>query len=224
MKKLISLLLAVVMVLSLSTVAFAATSPAKQPGGTDAPSNTITHWLRGHTHPGTRIVDPADFNAEEKSKMDEYIEQAQQDGYLVKSWFIVYVGPDDDVVSVGIWKRASDLVFANGSEIIFAGGASKSPLWCQILADVLGLPVKVPVVKEATALGAAILAGYGVGIYDSIEHGAERCVKWDKAFQPNMENHKIYEELYPVWRKVYDAQLALSDAHVTRYMWSAPGV
>ncbi|MBQ3701719.1 MAG: autoinducer-2 kinase [Oscillospiraceae bacterium] len=109
-------------------------------------------------------------------------------------------------------------------EIIFAGGASKSPLWCQILADVLGLPVKVPAVKEATALGAAILAGYGVGLYDSIEQGAERCVKWDRAFSPNMENHKVYEELYPVWRKVYDAQLALSDAHVTRYMWSAPGI
>ena len=109
-------------------------------------------------------------------------------------------------------------------EIIFAGGASKSPLWCQILADVLGLPVKVPAVKEATALGAAILAGYGVGLYDSIEEGAKRCVKWDRSFEPNMENHRVYEELYPVWRKVYEAQLALSDAHVTRYMWSAPGV
>ena len=47
-------------------------------------------------------------------------------------------------------------------ELIFAGGAAKSPLWCQIVADVTGKPVKVPVVKEATALGAAILAGYGV--------------------------------------------------------------
>ena len=110
------------------------------------------------------------------------------------------------------------------SEIIFAGGASKSDLWCQILSDVLGLPVKVPVVREATALGAAILAGYGVGVYGSIAQGAERCVKWDKVFSPNAENHRVYEELYPVWRKVYAAQLALSDEHVTRYMWSAPGV
>ena len=63
------------------------------------------------------------------------------------------------------------------SEIIFAGGASKSPLWSQILADVLGMPVRVPVVKEATALGAAIIAGYGVGLYSSIEEGAKRTVK-----------------------------------------------
>ena len=50
------------------------------------------------------------------------------------------------------------------SEVIFASGASKSPLWSQILADVLGIPVKVPAVKEATALGAALIAGYGAGI------------------------------------------------------------
>lgn len=110
------------------------------------------------------------------------------------------------------------------SEIIFANGASKSPLWCQILSDVLGLPVKVPVVKEATALGAAILAGYGVGIYSSVTDGAKQCVKWDKVYTPNMENHKVYEEMYPVWRTVYEDQLALSDKHITRYMWSAPGI
>ena len=43
------------------------------------------------------------------------------------------------------------------SEVIFAGGAAKGKLWPQILSDVLGIPVKVPVVKEATALGTAIL-------------------------------------------------------------------
>ena len=48
----------------------------------------------------------------------------------------------------------------------------------------LGMPVRVPVVKEATALGAAIIAGYGVGLYSSIEEGAKRTVKWDKVFYP----------------------------------------
>lgn len=109
-------------------------------------------------------------------------------------------------------------------EIIFAGGASKSPLWSQILADVLGLPVKVPVVKEATALGAAILAGYGVGLYSSIEEGAKRTVKWDTVFEPNMENHKVYEELYANWRKVYAAQLDLVNEGLTKPMWIAPGL
>ena len=110
------------------------------------------------------------------------------------------------------------------SEVIFAGGAAKSPLWSQILADVLGMPVKVPLVKEATALGAAILAGYGAGLYKSIEEGAARTVKWDRIFQPNMENHKTYEEAYKTWRKMYDAQLALVNEGITRPMWIAPGL
>ena len=110
------------------------------------------------------------------------------------------------------------------SEVIFAGGASKSPLWSQILADVLGMPVKVPVVKEATALGAAILAGYGVGIYPSIEEGAKRTVQWDQVFVPNMENHAVYNELYVTWRKIYAAQLELVNEGITKPMWTAPGL
>lgn len=127
-----------------------------------------------------------------------------------------------------ITKGHMDLVYeATGnrpSEVVFAGGASKGDIWCQIVSDVLGLPVKVPVVKEATALGAAILAGYGVGIYKDFSEASRRLVKWAKVYEPNMENHAVYEEMYATWRKVYDAQLALSDEGITRYMWVAPGL
>lgn len=109
-------------------------------------------------------------------------------------------------------------------EIIFAGGASKSPLWCQILSDVLGLPVKVPVVKEATALGAAILAGYGIGIFENISTTARNLVKWDRTYNPDMENNKIYKEQYAVWREAYAAQLVLCDRKLTKNMWIAPGL
>lgn len=110
------------------------------------------------------------------------------------------------------------------SEIVFAGGASKGDLWCQILSDVLGLPVKVPVVKEATALGAAIMAGYGAGVYPNISETARSLVRWDKTFTPNPEAHAVYEEMYPVWRKVYAEQLKLADDRLTAYMWAAPGL
>lgn len=110
------------------------------------------------------------------------------------------------------------------SEIVFAGGASKGDIWCQILADVLGLPVKVPVVKEATALGAAILAGYGVGVFPDISGTARRLVKWDKTFTPNAQNHQVYERMYGPWREMYKAQLKLADDRVTRFMWAAPGL
>lgn len=110
------------------------------------------------------------------------------------------------------------------TEIVFAGGASKSALWCQIVSDVLGVPVKVPVVKEATALGAAILAGYGVGVYDDLSAAARRLVKWDRVFTPNEENHRVYLQMYDTWRKMYAAQLRLADERVTRFLWAAPGV
>ncbi len=108
--------------------------------------------------------------------------------------------------------------------LIFAGGAAKSPLWSQILADVTGKPVRVPVVKEATALGAAILAGCGVGIYKSVEEGVERTVKWDREFLPDESLRPVYGRLYEDWRKIYAAQLRLSDEKLTRYMWTAPGL
>jgi len=109
-------------------------------------------------------------------------------------------------------------------EVVFAGGASKGDVWCQIVADVLGLPVKVPVVKEATALGAAILAGHGVGLYADISGTARKLVKWERIFTPDTDNHRVYEEMYAPWREVYQAQLALSDRGLTRYMWVAPGL
>lgn len=109
-------------------------------------------------------------------------------------------------------------------EIIFASGASKSPLWCQILSDVLGLPVRVPKVKEATALGAAILAGVGAGIYNDVASAAGSIVKIEKEYMPNNTNKKIYDKLYDKWRKVYEAQLKLCDAKITRNMWIAPGL
>ncbi len=127
-----------------------------------------------------------------------------------------------------ITKGHLDLVYeATGNmptEIIFAGGASKSPLWCQILSDTLGLPVKVPVVKEATALGASIMAGVGVGIYNNLSEISEKLVKWDKTFTPNMENYKIYEEMYPRWKAMYQSQLELSNKGITKHMWAAPGL
>ena len=109
-------------------------------------------------------------------------------------------------------------------ELVFAGGASYSDLWAQIVSDVTNKPVRVPVVKEATALGAAILAGYGVGIYPSVAEGAHRVVKIEKTFSPDAANHATYERLYETWRKVYAAQLGLSEQGITKSMWSAPGI
>ena len=109
-------------------------------------------------------------------------------------------------------------------EVVFASGASKSELWCQILCDVLGIPVNVPNVKEATALGAAIMAGHGVGLFPDISATAKKLVHIERRFEPNMENHATYMKLYEDWRKMYARELQIADDRITRYMWAAPGV
>jgi len=108
--------------------------------------------------------------------------------------------------------------------ITFAGGASNSALWAQILADVTGLKVKVPLVTEATALGAAFAAGVGAGIYTSIEEAATRLVSFVSEYEPNMQHHNKYKEQALVWGKAYEAQMKLVDDCVTTPMWKAPGL
>ncbi len=109
-------------------------------------------------------------------------------------------------------------------QIVFAGGASKGALWCQTLADVTGCKVRIPKVTEATALGAAMSAGVGAGVYASIKEAAKSLVVWDKEYLPNIENTKKYETIEKQWQEVYKKQLELVDSGLTTSMWKAPGV
>lgn len=126
-------------------------------------------------------------------------------------------------VTYGNLKLIEEITGQFPKEVVFAGGASKGKLWCQIVADVLGVPVKVPVVKEAAALGTAIAAGIGAGIYHSMESISEQFVNWETTYIPNKENHKQYQKLYTNWNTVYKQQLQLADQGFTSHMWIAPG-
>ena len=109
-------------------------------------------------------------------------------------------------------------------EIVFAGGASKGNLWCQILADVTGCKVKIPKVTEATALGTAMSAGVGAGVYGSLVEASDRLVVWDREYLPNKLNFSKYNIIQQKWCEVYEAQLALVDRGLTESMWKAPGL
>ncbi len=110
------------------------------------------------------------------------------------------------------------------SEIVFAGGASKGTLWPQILADVTGYTVKIPVVKEATALGAAMAAAIGCEIFYDMDEASQAWVKWDRTYTPNKENTKLYEKIKVKWQEAYEEQLKLVDKNITTSMWKAPGL
>jgi len=83
------------------------------------------------------------------------------------------------------------------------GGGARSPLWRQILADVLGLPILLPgLVIEATSLGAAIAGGVGVGIFDSFA-AADRFVQVHEAAHPEASAQAHYAELAPLFEAAY---------------------
>jgi autoinducer-2 kinase len=109
-------------------------------------------------------------------------------------------------------------------ELIFASGASQGKLWPQILADVTGLHVKVPVIKEATALGVAMAAGMGAGVYQSYEEAGENIVKIEKSYEPNAQNGELYRQIKEKWVKIYAKQRELVDEGLVPSMWKAPGI
>ena len=80
--------------------------------------------------------------------------------------------------------------------IVAVGGGAKSSLWVQILADILDRSIWVPEVVEAGAMGAAILASVGAGIYGAEAEAIERMVRLETQFTPNQETHAVYEHLY----------------------------
>ena len=120
-------------------------------------------------------------------------------------------------------ERVAELTGNRIGSAVFAGGAAKGRLWPQIVADVLQIPLKIPAVKEATALGAAVAAGVGVGLYGSMEEGAKAVVRWEREVAPNPESAEVYDEAFARWRAAYPAQLELADRGVTQHMWRAPG-
>jgi autoinducer 2 (AI-2) kinase len=121
-------------------------------------------------------------------------------------------------------KKIEKFTGIKTKEIVFASGASNGKLWCQILADVTGCKIKVPKVKEATALGGAICAGVGAGIYDNIANASKKLVVWESEYLPNKKNHKLYKKIEKQWKKAYKTQLKLVDDEVTTSMWKAPGL
>ncbi len=121
-------------------------------------------------------------------------------------------------------KKIEKFTGVKSKTIVFASGASKGDLWCQILADVTGCKIKVPKVKEATALGTAICAGVGAGIYENIAKASKKLVVWEKEYLPNKKNTKIYKKITKQWQKAYKAQLKLVDKNITTSMWKAPGL
>ena len=85
-------------------------------------------------------------------------------------------------------RKNCEAIAAKGtklSHIIATGGGSKSPIWCQLQADITGLPVVIPAEKEAACLGAAMIAAVSDGKYADYSTAADACVSMSHRYEPN---------------------------------------
>jgi autoinducer 2 (AI-2) kinase len=103
--------------------------------------------------------------------------------------------------------QLEEIYGTKASILTFCGGNSRSSLWMQIQAVVLGLPVIVPKVNDGTAVGSAILAAVGSGYYSSIDEAVSEMVKQNSPVMPDPVRVKSYEPLYREWM---DTRIRLS--------------
>jgi autoinducer 2 (AI-2) kinase len=108
-------------------------------------------------------------------------------------------------------------------ELVFTGGAAKGTLWPQIIADVTGTPVHVPVVKESSALGAAICGGVGAGIYGGLTDLESELRARSATFEPDAAAAAVYDERYAIWRTVYQRMPDMCDEGLLSPLWRAAG-
>lgn len=83
------------------------------------------------------------------------------------------------------------------------GGGGSSPLWRQMLADVFALPVKTAVSAEGGALGAALLAAVGTGLYASVPEACDAAIQIKGEQQPTADNVRAYAPYYALYRQLY---------------------
>jgi xylulokinase len=84
-----------------------------------------------------------------------------------------------------------------------SGGGSKSDFWLQLKADITGKPIRSLKVNEAGCLAASIIAGYGIGKYNSISEAACRIVKIKKEYYPDRKNYGYYSGRFELYKKMY---------------------
>lgn len=104
-------------------------------------------------------------------------------------------------------KRTLEIVENAGHQvnvIYHSGGGAYSDLWSQIKADIYQKPVSIFENTEGGILGAAILAGVGVGVYENETAGAKRCLKIKKTFTPTAALAERYNYQFALFKEIHD--------------------
>lgn len=84
------------------------------------------------------------------------------------------------------------------------GGGAKSPLWSQIMADMLGIPLQ-KVENVDSSLGSAMLAGVATGVFASHQEAVAKCVRISDEVTPNPETVAFYEKQFELYKRIQAA-------------------
>ena len=105
-------------------------------------------------------------------------------------------------------RQGLEIMMDLGSQIntiIASGGATNHPLWLQLQSDIFNQPIYRTKTKEAAAVGAALLAGVGTGVYNSVAEACQSAVHTDdKVIRPNPKHLETYDRNYKVFSELYD--------------------
>jgi len=102
-------------------------------------------------------------------------------------------------------------------KITAIGGGTRNEFWMQNKADISGRPVETLEVKESTALGAAMLAGVGSGVYRDLAEAVQRVHKPGKLYEPDTRLASLYTELFEMYREIYPALSRLNNRIYNRF-------
>ncbi len=91
----------------------------------------------------------------------------------------------------------------NTQAMMACGGGAKSAVWRQMLADMYGCPVQTIRAQEGPALGAAILAGVGAGVFTDVVSACEHLIEPDAVCRPDAAAHAYYEKGHKLYQKLY---------------------
>ncbi|MDD5604289.1 MAG: FGGY-family carbohydrate kinase, partial [Eubacteriales bacterium] len=98
--------------------------------------------------------------------------------------------------------EATGIPHDNTAAII--GGGSQSPLWRQIVADVLGIALRQKENSDSS-FGAAMLAGVSTGMFAGYEEALDRCTRDVSLTEPDTEKNRIYNEMFADYKQIHDA-------------------
>jgi sugar (pentulose or hexulose) kinase len=88
------------------------------------------------------------------------------------------------------------------SSMCISGGGASIDIWCQIKTDIINMPVSAFKDVDAAELGAAMVAGVGVGVFQDFEEAALICRPKSIEFLPDEKKSALYEQLYGEFKHI----------------------